>query len=339
MVQHLNATFACIWTINEEQHVLQLQVSAGMYTHIDGAHSRVPIGKLKIGLIAKERKPHLTNSVIGDPRVPEQEWAKREGMVAFAGYPLIVDDRVVGVAAMFAHQPLADSTLQALASVADGIALGIKRKQVEEQIKKALKEKEVLLKEIHHRVKNNLQIVSSLLNLQAGRLGNEQLREPFRISQNRLQAMILLHEQLYQSKNLAEIQYGEYITRQAQELFRVYGVDHDTITLQILSENINVNIDKAIPFGLILTELLSNALKYAFPSNKKGTLTIQLSAEHDGFITLRVSDNGVGFPGSLDFRRSDTLGMRLVCALTEQLEGTMELRREGGTEFVIRFPN
>ncbi len=131
LVRHLDAAFARIWTLNEEENVLELQASAGLYTHIDGAHSRIAVGEFKIGLIAQERQPHLTNSVQEDARVSDKEWAKREGMVAFAGYPLIVDNQLVGVIAMFSRQELTESTLIAFASIADSIALGIKRKQTE----------------------------------------------------------------------------------------------------------------------------------------------------------------------------------------------------------------
>ncbi|NQE34435.1 PAS domain S-box protein [Microcoleus asticus] len=134
VVRHLDAAFARIWTLNEEGNVLELQASAGIYTHIDGAHSRIAVGEFKIGLIALERKPHITNSVQEDPRVQDKEWTKREGMVAFAGYPLIVDNQLLGVMAMFARQELNESTLVALASSADAIALGIKRKQTEEAL-------------------------------------------------------------------------------------------------------------------------------------------------------------------------------------------------------------
>ncbi|MEG4320474.1 MULTISPECIES: PAS domain S-box protein [unclassified Microcoleus] len=131
VVRHLDAAFARIWTLNEEGNLLELQASAGMYTHIDGAHSRIAVGEFKIGLIAQERQPHIINSVQEDPRVSDKEWAKREGMVAFAGYPLIVDNQLVGVIAMFSRQDLTESTLIALASIADSIAVGIKRKQTE----------------------------------------------------------------------------------------------------------------------------------------------------------------------------------------------------------------
>ena len=132
LVDHLHGAFARIWTLNPQEDVLELQASAGLYTHLDGPHSRVPVGKYKIGLIAQERRPHLTNSVADDPRVSDRGWAQREGMVAFAGYPLLVDDRLVGVMAMFARQPLSDATVEALASVANGIAVGVERKVAEE---------------------------------------------------------------------------------------------------------------------------------------------------------------------------------------------------------------
>ena len=133
MVRRLNAAFARIWTHNLKDHVLELQASAGMYTHINGGHGRVPVGQFKIGLIASERKPHLTNSVIGDPRVNDQEWAKREGMIAFAGYPLLVEDKLVGVMAMFSRKPLMASTLQAMESVSKAIAASILRKRIDEE--------------------------------------------------------------------------------------------------------------------------------------------------------------------------------------------------------------
>ena len=137
MVHHLDAAFARIWTYNKNDDVLELQASAGLYTHIDGGHSRVPVGQSEIGLIASEQKPHLTNSVIGDARVHDQDWAKREGMVAFAGYPLLVEDRLVGVMAMFARKMLSQNSLASIESVAKGIAAGIDRKTTEDELKQS----------------------------------------------------------------------------------------------------------------------------------------------------------------------------------------------------------
>src|SRR5215475_3284800 len=135
LVRHMDAAFARIWTLNPTESLLELQASAGMYTHLNGRHSRVPFGELKIGLIAKERQPHLTNDVINDPRISDPEWARENGMVAFAGYPLLVEDRVVGVMAMFARQPLTEDTIEAIATVATPIAQGIERKRTEDALR------------------------------------------------------------------------------------------------------------------------------------------------------------------------------------------------------------
>jgi PAS domain S-box-containing protein len=136
LVKHLGAAFARVWTLNAETNVLELQASAGLYSHIDGAHSKIQMGEYKIGRIAQERKPHLTNRVIGDPSVHNQEWAKQEGMVSFAGYPLLIEDRLVGVLGMFSRNVLPENTLFALAAVANSVALGIERKQIEERGRK-----------------------------------------------------------------------------------------------------------------------------------------------------------------------------------------------------------
>jgi diguanylate cyclase (GGDEF)-like protein/PAS domain S-box-containing protein len=147
LVRHLDAAFARIWTLNSQENVLELQASAGMYTHIDGSHSRIPVGQYKIGLIAQECRPHLSNHVIGDPRVHDQAWAAREGMVAFAGYPLTLEQQVVGVMAIFSRKPLSEHTLKAMASVANGIGLGIQRKRAESELKQARDELEMRVRD------------------------------------------------------------------------------------------------------------------------------------------------------------------------------------------------
>ena len=137
LIKHLDVAFARIWTFNEAENILELQASAGIYTHLDGAHSRIPVGKFKIGLIAEERLPHLTNNVLNDPHVSDKEWAKREGMIAFAGYPLIVEDRLVGVMSVFSRHTLTEATLEAMASISNGIANGIERKRIEDALRQS----------------------------------------------------------------------------------------------------------------------------------------------------------------------------------------------------------
>jgi two-component sensor histidine kinase/CBS domain-containing protein len=212
------------------------------------------------------------------------------------------------------------------------------RKRAEEQLKASLKEKEVLLKEIHHRVKNNLQIISSLLKLQSAYTKEEQVLGMFKDSQNRIRSMALIHEKLYQSKDLSRIDFAEYIHDLAGNLLRSYKASSHAITLKTTVNDITLNIDTAIPCGLIINELMSNSLKHAFPTpSKDNEICINIySSDNDQFI-LNVSDNGIGFPKDLDFRNTESLGLELVCTLTEQLDGTIELDSSRGTSFNIIF--
>ena len=212
----------------------------------------------------------------------------------------------------------------------------IERKRAE-QIKVSLREKEVLLQEIHHRVKNNLQVISSLLSLQSGYIEDKQAIEMIEESQNRIKSIALIHEQLYQSKDLARIDLTKYIRHLVADLFRSYGVNSETITLKINIDNILLDMDTAIPCGLIINELASNSLKHAFPAGKGGEIRIDLHSDKDNQFTLIISDNGVGFPGGLDFRDTKSLGLQLVNTLVDQLGGTIELHSNGGTEFKLAF--
>jgi len=210
------------------------------------------------------------------------------------------------------------------------------RKLVETQLRSSLKEKEVLLKEVHHRVKNNLQIVSSMLNLQMEKLSDAQAIELFKESQSRVRSIALFHETLYQSRDLARVEIAEYLKGLAIGLFATYGVNPDDIDLAVRAEDIPLGVDAAISCGLMVNELVSNSLKHAFPDRRKGHVEVTLrSAGTD--VILEVADNGVGFPANLDFRSPSTLGLKLVAIFTEQVRGTMDLTHEGGTRFSLRF--
>jgi two-component sensor histidine kinase/HAMP domain-containing protein len=210
------------------------------------------------------------------------------------------------------------------------------RKRVERQIKKSLREKEILLKEIHHRVKNNLQIISSLLYFQSKKAANQSSYELFNESQNRIRSMALIHEKLYQSEDFANINFEEYIRSLASHLITSYGVHSHDIRIQIDAENVPVSIEKAIPCGLIINELISNSLKYAFPDQKEGEIQIHLK-KHEKDIQLIVQDNGIGMSKNIDWETTETLGLRLVHTLVKQLSGSLEVRNETGIEFKIRF--
>jgi PAS domain S-box-containing protein len=218
-----------------------------------------------------------------------------------------------------------------------GIMIDItERKQMEGLLKKSLEEKDLLLKEIHHRVKNNLQIISSLLNLQKNYVGSQECRNVLDESQNRVHSMALIHEKLYQTENLTKIHFADYIRDLSNFLFRSYGVDPERIRLNIDS-HASLNIDTAIPCGLIVSELLSNALKYAFVQRDNGEILIE-TKQKNGKFELRVEDNGIGLPEDLDVRSTHSLGMRLVNTLAKQLRGNIEMKRSPGTSFLISFP-
>ena len=210
-------------------------------------------------------------------------------------------------------------------------------KKVEGQLRNSLAEKEVLLKEVHHRVKNNMQIISTLLDLQSETIIDEEALRAFRESQDRIRAMALVHEKLYQSADFSSIDLGEYIEKLANVLFNSYMADSERITLKVDVRHIPLEIDKAIPCGLIINELLSNALKHAFPDGRKGEISIRFDVEEDDRITLTVADNGVGMPEGVDPAHSRTLGLQLVSMLARQLRGEISLELTAGTVFTIRF--
>ena len=212
------------------------------------------------------------------------------------------------------------------------------RQQAEKQIKASLKEKEVLLKEIHHRVKNNLQIISSLLKLQSRSTDNIQTLAMFKESQGRIRSMALIHEKLYQSKDLSRVNFAEYIASLSANLFRSYEIDISAIKPVMNIENIYLEIDVAVPCGLIINELVSNSLKYAFPSGSSGEIKIELYSVDQRNLTLIVADNGVGISRNLDWQDLKTLGLQLVNNLVEQLGGIVNIDSTSGTEFRIVFP-
>jgi len=210
------------------------------------------------------------------------------------------------------------------------------RKLVETRLRASLKEKEVLLKEIHHRVKNNLQVVSSMLNLQMDQLSDPTAIALFKESQNRVRSIALFHEQLYQSRDLGRVEIAGYLKALAIASFATYGMNRDDIVLEVHTEDIPLGVDAAISCGLIVNELVCNSLKHAFPGRRKGQVEVTLrSAGTD--VILEVADNGVGFPPHLDFRSPSTLGLKLVAIFTEQVGGTMDLARDEGTTFSLRF--
>ena len=208
------------------------------------------------------------------------------------------------------------------------------RKRAEEQMKASLKEKKVLLQEIHHRVKNNMQIISSILNLQSGVIKNKRALELFKSSQSRIKSMALIHEKLYKSKDFTRIDFSKYVQSLSNDLFRVYGINQDVVKLNIDIKDVLLNINTAIPCGLIINELISNSLKHAFPDGRKGKIKIAMSSLNNNEMELTVSDNGIGIPEEVDIRGTKSLGLHLITILAEdQLQGELKLDKTKGTKF------
>jgi PAS domain S-box-containing protein len=212
-----------------------------------------------------------------------------------------------------------------------------KRKEAEEQLKNALKENEILLRELHHRVKNNMQIISSLLRLQARNIKNKKLHEAFKSCQNRIRSMALIHEKFYKSEDLTRIELDKYIQDLTIHLFHTYGVAPNIIRLTTEMENVHIEINRAISLGLIINELVSNSLRHAFPDGKKGEIRIKLRKSLNSKYELVIGDNGVGIPKDIDFSNTKSLGIQLVNDLVRQIAGHMDLKRDGGTSFQITF--
>jgi PAS domain S-box-containing protein len=210
------------------------------------------------------------------------------------------------------------------------------RKNIELQLKNSLIEKEMLLKEIHHRVKNNLMIISSLLNLQSRYIKDEESKNIFKESQNRAKSMALIHERLYRSTDLKKIDFGDYIRTLADDLYHTYVMDTHLIHINVYVDDLMLDINTSIPLGLIVNELVTNSLKHAFPQGESGEIDIKFNL-HDDKYQLEVKDNGIGFPKDIDYKNTESLGLRLVTSLTEQIDGDIEFTTGSGTAFKINF--
>jgi two-component sensor histidine kinase len=208
------------------------------------------------------------------------------------------------------------------------------KKRTDEQLKRSLEEKEMLLKEIHHRVKNNMQVISSLLNLQSETIKDPATLAKFRESQYRVKSISLVHEKLYQSEDIERVDFREYLRSLSTYLFQSFGIDPGRIRLELTIDAMQVKIDTLIPCGLILNELITNSLKHAFADGESGTITIAGEKSDHGY-TLTYHDDGCGIPAELDPDATETLGMQLITTLIAQLGGTMQLERDNGTTYII----
>ncbi|MEO5718225.1 MAG: ATP-binding protein [Chthoniobacterales bacterium] len=315
LVRHVDAAFARIWTYNEAEEMLELQVSAGLYTHIDGPHGRVPLGQFKIGLIASEKKPHLTNQVIGDPRVNNQEWARRQKMVAFAGYPLLVGDRLYGVLAMFAQHRLSDATLSALALVSQGIALSLQRREGDQERARLLGEaqmardaaemanraKDEFIATVSHELRTPLNAILGWARLlETGDLTKDEIAEASNVIERNARAQSQLIEDLL---DVSRIVSGKLrLDLRTIDLPEVVRAAVRIIEPTATAKSINVQCvldPRAGPISgdaerlqQIVWNLVSNAVKFT-PKGGKVQVGLKRANSH---VELTVSDNGMGIP-------------------------------------------
>ncbi len=304
--------------------------------------------------ILKLNRPMISH--VDDPDLPqaEREHMQQYGAQTILYIPLQVRGQTLGYAELWESRRKREFIPEEMAlcqSIAQQAAIAIEnarlfeqaqqeiaeRRRAEEKIKASLREKEVLLQEIHHRVKNNLQIIASLLSLQSRYVEDPQALAVFTDSQHRIRSMALIHEKLYRSENLAQIDFAEYIRDLAAYLFQAHNANGRGITLNVQAGDVLLSVDTAIPCGLILNELVSNALKHAFPDDKGGEIGIALQMNDDQLLTLIVRDNGVGFPTDVDFQNTTSLGLQLVNTLVKQLQGIIQLDRSRGVKFKITF--
>lgn len=253
--------------------------------------------------------------------------------------PLIAQNQVTGFITLLSHdhEKFSVSQIEILESLGREVGAAISRIKTEDKIKRSLKEKEILLKEIHHRVKNNMQIISSLLSLQAGYLNDENAVNALKECQGRIMSMAMIHENLYQSDTLSGIKFADYIDRLVKDLFHTYNIDSERVKVNIDADEIILDIDTAIPCGLIVNELITNSLKHAFPDDTEGEISIRMQQSPEGYYNLSLKDNGIGLPEELNITDSTTLGLLLINSLIRQLEGELEVKRNQGTIFLISF--
>jgi len=376
LVSHVGAAFARIWTYNEAEQMLELQVSAGLYTHLDGPHSRVPLGQFKIGLIASERKPHLTNQVIGDPRVNNQEWARQKKMVAFAGYPLLVGDRLYGVLAMFSRHKLSDATLSALALISQGVALSLQRREADaerarllqaaegarETAEVANRAKDEFIATVSHELRTPLNAILGWARLlESGDLTKSEIAEAAAVIERNARAQSQLIEDLLDVSrivsgklrlDLRTIDLPE-VVREAVRIIEPTAAVKSIKLDCVLDPNAGPISGDAERLQQIVWNLVSNAVKFTF---KGGRVQVGLKRE-DSHVELTVSDNGMGIPADFlphifeRFTQADTtntrshtglgLGLGITRHLVELHGGAIYAFSDGpdtGATFCVHLP-
>lgn len=324
----IEASSHIVWTVNKNMELTSFNKNFSDLMQM--CCGERPSLKLKMN-----KKPHKSKSMVDTLRTSQKYTNVFEG--SSEHFETHIDD-VKGRTLWFEIylNPIIDSTgkVKEISGIGHDITI---KKEAEEKIKQSLSEKDVLLKEVHHRVKNNLQVISSILNLQSSYTSDKKVINLLKESQNRIKTMSFIHESLYQAKNFSTVNFGEYIHQLTGNLFLSYGIQGNKVALKRKIKNVVLNLDLAIPCGLIVNELVSNALKYAFVGNESGELVISLDEDKKKSIKICVSDNGLGLSKKINFRNTKTLGLQLVIVLVNQLKGKIRLDNKKGAKFTITF--
>jgi PAS domain S-box-containing protein len=327
--------------LESDQKTLSLQAwstrTLKEFCHAEGHGAHYALDEAGVWIdCVRERRPVIHNDYLALPHrkglPPGHAHVQRELAVPIFRGGLIVAILGIGNKATEYTQQDIDTVAQ-FADMAWDVA---EVKRAEDRLKASLREKEVLLKEVHHRVKNNLQVISSLLNLQSARIADPTVRAAFFASQTRVRSMALIHEKLYRSEMLAGIDFGDYLRTVTGDLVRSYSTTN--VTVEMETEVVHLPVDTAIPCGLIVNELISNALKHAFPPGTEGKLMIKVHRLSAAEVEFVVEDTGCGLPPTVDLKSMTSMGMTLVTSLTDQIGGTFSLTVPQGTRIAIRFP-
>jgi PAS domain S-box-containing protein len=359
MAKLLNVDGCAIFGWNRETDTISLIAD---YTSI-GKGDRKEAGEtfdlvdypLKKRMLAERYSRQVTLHEL-DRNSAESAYMQKGDVKSLLALPMTYQDRVIGVveirdcqkARTFTDREIAQAVMlstQAASAIENARLYERAQREIahrvraEGELKQSLREKEALLQEIHHRVKNNLQVICSLLNLQSGSTTDPESFQMLRESQDRVRSMALIHEKLYRSQDLAKVNFGSYLRDLTNHLMRSYRTESNGIQLKITADDVPLSIDKAVPCGLITNELISNALKHAFPAGPNGEIHVSLRSEPDQRLVLSIADNGVGLPADYDVDSAETLGLQLIQVLAGQIDGKARLHSEEGkgTEATITF--
>jgi PAS domain S-box-containing protein len=327
---------------SEQKYRILTESSPDAIYIVDGGHKILYANMLASTLLGEGLR-EMIGAVKSDSPAKSGETGNADtiGQVLSTGQIIKREDRLTGRSGKSlwldsTFMPLYDEERSAYAVL--GVSHDItSRKAMETQIESSLQEKEYLLKEIHHRVRNNLQVISSLLSMQARKATDPKVKETLTESQNRVRSIALVHEKLYQSRNLDRIEYGDYLSKVVTHLFESFNVNPAQIKWRVNAKDVDVSIDQAVPCSLILNEMITNSIKYAFPEGRRGEISISFALEGDRYI-LDYRDNGVGVPAGSVLERSGSLGMQLIQGLTRQLDGTVTIDTTNGVHYTIIFP-